>query len=240
MQRNELLIPRQKSIIVSADIETNKLSDLVKKTRRVEGIGGYKIGFELVLAEGFQRVVESIRNYSDLPIIYDHQKAGNDVPQMGEKFAQVCKTGGVDAIILLPFTSPETQRAWTQACQDAGLTVLVGGHMTHPKFLHKEGGYIADDAPERIYALAAEMGVSDFVVPGNKVEHVSTYRNLLEKLLGPGNFTLYSPGFITQGGEISEFAKVAGNRWHAIVGSAIYKASDITKKAEELTKYLTQ
>lgn len=239
MSQKKRLIPRDKSIVISADIEAKYLPELVKKTCFLEGVGGYKIGFELVLEKGFQPVVDSIRKYTKLPIIYDHQKAGNDIPQMGKKFAQVCKKGGVDAVILFPFTGPVTQKAWIQASQDVGLAVLVGGHMTHPGFLRSEGGYVADDSPGRIYTLAAEMGVTDFVVPGNKVEHVSKYRRLLEKLLGQNNFTLYSPGFITQGGQLSEFAKAAGNSWHAIVGGAIYKAPDITKKTEELTKHLT-
>lgn len=44
---------------------------------------------------------------------------------------------------------------------------------------------------------------------------------------------LYAPGFIDQGGIITECGKVAGENWHAIVGSAIYKKEtrDEMKKA---------
>lgn len=238
MPNNELLIPLDKSVIVAADVEAQKLSELVKKTCVVKGISGYKVGLELGLEQGLPWVVRTVKEHTDLPVIYDHQKAGNDIPDMGVKFAKVCKKAGVDAIILFPFASAKTERDWIKASQDAGLAVLVGGHMTQEEFLSTEGGFISPDAPDRIYRIAAENGVRDFVVPGNKVEYVEHYRELLDSILGSNNFTLYAPGFITQKGEISEFAKVAGDRWHAIVGSAIYKAVDLTAAAEQMTSQI--
>jgi orotate phosphoribosyltransferase len=108
--------------------------------------------------------------------------------------------------------------------------------MTQKKFLASEEGFIADSAPEKIYSIAAKNGVRDFVVPGNKVEFVQKYRELLENLLGQGNFVLYAPGFIAQGGDISETGKVAGENWHPIVGSAIYKAENKREAAKKITE----
>lgn len=238
MTNKELLIPQDKSVIVAADVEAQRLSELVKKTCVVKGISGYKVGFELGLDQGLPWVVKTVREHTNLPVIYDHQKAGNDIPATGENFARVCKKAGVDAIILFPFSSPVTELRWIKESQDAGLTVLVGGHMTHEQFLESEGGFIADTAPDRIYTLGAKNGVRDFVVPGNKVEYVQHYKELLDSILDSNNFTLYAPGFITQKGEISEFAKVAGKRWHAIVGSAIYKAVDLTAAAQQMTSQI--
>lgn len=238
MQRPELLIPRDKSVIPAADVEAEKFAELIEKTCLVEGIGGYKVGLALALEKGLPWVVGNVKEFTDLPVIYDHQKGGTDIPDMGTTFAKVCKKAGVDAIILFPFGGAKTERDWIKASQDAGLTVLVGGHMTQPEFLASEDGFIADQAPDRIYRIAAESGVRDFVVPGNKVEYVQHYRELLEGILGQNTFTLYAPGFITQKGEISEFAKVAGDRWHAIVGSAVYKAVDITAAAKQMTSQI--
>lgn len=238
MTTPEFLIPRDRSVVVAADIEPRKLSELVKATCLVEGIGGYKVGLRLALGEGLSRIVGTVREHTPLPIIYDHQKAGNDIPAMGTEFAEACRRAGVDAVIMFPFSSPVTEEKWIKAAQDAGLTVLVGGHMTHEQFLDSEGGFIAATAPDRIYTIAAQNSVRDFVVPGNKVEYVERYRRLLEEVLGEGNFTLYAPGFITQRGEISEFAAVAGKRWHAIVGSAIYKALDLRVAAEQMTRQI--
>ena len=235
---SERLIPTDKSVVVAADVETAALERLIKETCLVEGIGGYKVGIELVLDGGLPKVVSMVREYTRLPVIYDHQKAGNDIPDMGSKFAAVCRKAGADAVILFPFASAKTERDWIRACQDKGLGVLVGGHMTQPEFLETEGGFIAENAPDRIYKIATDCGVRDFVVPGNKVEFVSHYRELLEQVLGAGNFTLYAPGFITQKGEISEFARVAGKRWHAIVGSAIYKTVDMNQAARQMTQQI--
>ncbi|PJC27974.1 hypothetical protein CO054_02670 [Candidatus Shapirobacteria bacterium CG_4_9_14_0_2_um_filter_39_11] len=233
------LIERERGVIVAADVsEIEMLRKLVEQTCQVEGISGYKVGLELVLTHGLPKVVSSIREYTNLPIIYDHQKGATDIPEMGEKFAKVCKQAGVEAVILFPFGGQETEINWIKACRKVGLTVLVGAHMTQPKFLASEEGFISDEAPEKIFRIAVEKGVKDFVVPGNKPEYVERYRELFEKILGVDNFTLYAPGFISQGGNISETGKVAGRRWHAIVGGAIYKATHPKKAAEEITQQI--
>lgn len=238
-QERRPLIPLKRSVIPACDIpDLETFEKLVRETADVPGIGGYKIGLELVAPYGLIEVMKRGREYTDKPFIYDHQKAGNDIPELGVKFAEGLKKSGVDSAILFPFSSPVTQREWTTACQGAGLTVIVGGHMTHKEFLESEGGYIANSAPARIYGLAAEMGVRDFVVPGNKVEFVDTYRQLLEGILGEGNFTLYAPGFISQGGDITETGQVAGENWHAIVGGGIYRAPDMKQAAIDLTSQL--
>lgn len=234
----ERIINRDKSVIVAADVEFSHLPGLVQQTCLVEGISGYKVGLELALESGLPDVVGAIKDNSDLHVMYDHQKAGNDIPETGSRFARVCRNAGVDSVILFPFAGSKTERDWIRACQDQGLGVLVGAHMTQPEFLYSEGGSIADAAPDRIFTIAVENGVRDFVVPGNKVDHVKHYKELLDSRLGEGNFTLYAPGFITQGGEISDFAQAAGDKWHAIVGSAIYKAVNIMEAARRMTNQI--
>ncbi len=227
------LIERQKSVIPACDVsDINKLECLVLATAKVPGIGAYKVGLELVIPFGLGRVVRTIRMHSDLPIIYDHQKGGTDIPDLGPKFAKAVKMFGADAVIIFPFGGAATEEKWIEACQKEKLVVLVGGHMTQPKFLENEGGFIANSGPEEIYKLAAKSGVTNFVVPGNKTDFVLKYRQLLEGILGVGNFTLYAPGFFSQGGDISETGKVAGDNWHAIVGGAIYGQEGVEKMQE--------
>lgn len=240
MEKGNLIIPEKRSIIVAADV-TNvaDLIDVVEATIDVPGISSYKIGASLL--KHLDDVVSNIRKIGGKKekhpvIIYDHQKAGNDIPNIGVGFAKMLSESGINAAILFPFAGPETQEKWTMACFDAGLKVLTGGVMTHPKFLVSEGGYIADDAPERIIRLAVELGVRHFVVPGTKLNWVQKIRELLDGLLGPGNYVLYAPGFVDQGGVITECGKFAGDNWHAIVGSAIYnkKTSKEMKEAAVL------
>ncbi len=237
----EKLISLQKSVVPACDVPTiEKLQDLAIATRKVDGIGGYKVGLELVIQFGLEEVVNKIRDHSELPIIYDHQKGGTDIPELGVKFAKAVKSAGADAVILFPFGGAETEKEWIKACQGEGLMVLVGGHMTQKKFLVSEGGFIGDLSPEKMYTIAAENGVTHFVVPGNKVDFVLKYRQLVEGVLGAGNFTLFAPGFISQGGDISETGKVAGENWHAIVGGAIYNAGDVEQMREAAIKVTSQ
>jgi len=238
------IIQSKKSVIVAADVPNlGKLASLAEAVTGVDRIGGIKLGLTLAMQDLFAAVSAVRKSLGPtFPIIYDHQKAGNDIPDMGKQFAEVLKESGVNAAILFPFAGPATQEAWTKSCFDAGLQVLTGGVMTHPQFLVSEGGYIADDSVERIYRLACKLGVRDFVVPGNKINWVNRIRQVLIEELGEGNFVLYAPGFITQKGDISECGQAAGNEWHAIVGSAIYKKPTKEEQREaamEVTKQIT-
>lgn len=235
----ERLISLPRSVIPACDVsDLESFGRLVRETTEVPGIGGYKVGLELAIPFGLPEVVRVVRAYTKLPVIYDHQKGGTDIPELGPKFAKAVAKSGADAVILFPFGGAETEREWIVACKIEGLTVLVGGHMTQKKFLASEGGFIDGAGPEQIYTIAAETGVRDFVVPGNRVEFVSLYKGLLDKLLGEGQYTLYAPGFIDQGGDITETGKVAGDNWHAIVGGAIYRAENIREAAIQSTSQI--
>jgi len=224
-------LDKAKSIVIACDQPPDQFESLVEKTTGIPGIGGYKIGMALGL-RGLEKAVETVRLYVRKStvleawgpkIIFDYQKAGNDIPEMGAVFAGEVLAAGAKAAILFPLAGPETQKKWTEACFKAELKVILGLAMTHPNFFVSEGGYITDDAPEKAFRLACDMGVRNFVVPGNKVHWVVKLRAILVEKLGEGNFVLYAPGFITQGGDISECGAAAGNHWHAIIGSAIYK-----------------
>ena len=229
------IISRDRSIIPACDVETlDELKRLGKAPCAVEGVGGYKIGFDLVIPYGMKKVVEEIRGLTDLPIIYDHQKAGTDIPDMGKKFMRACSK--VDAVIIFPQAGPVTEEAWIQAAQKANMPIIVGGEMTHAGFLESEKGFLKNDMPERVYQIAAKLGVADFVVPGNKPDKILKYRKMLEKMGVKPVF--YSPGLVAQGGTLAEATEAAGKFWHAIVGRAIYEAKDMEKAAKELVREL--
>lgn len=230
------IVKSDRSIIPACDVDSlKKLEALVEATADVDGIGAYKIGFELGLAYGLPKIMETVRKFSEKPVIYDHQKAGTDIPDTGKAFASVCKRSGVDAVIFFPQAGPETEKAWIKAALDEGLKVIVGGEMTHPAYLAPDG-YLSADAPKRMYETAIAMGVTDFVVPGNKPEKIGAYKQLFES--HKVDFTLYSPGLVTQGGKITDSGKAAGKKWHAIVGRAIYEAQDMGKAASEFASQL--
>jgi orotidine-5'-phosphate decarboxylase len=231
------VIGRDRSVIPACDVETlEQFEELVKQTADVDGIGGYKIGFELGLGFGLPAVVAAARKHTDKPIIYDHQKAGTDIPDTGKNYAKLMKKSGVDAVIFFPQAGPETERAWIYHALDNGLKVIVGGRMTHPAYAVSEGGFITDEGALDMYRIAARTGVNNFVVPGNKPEVIKQIRDVVESEgVSP---VFYAPGFIAQGGKIEAAAKVAGDRFHGIVGRGIYSSRDMHAAAIEHTSQL--
>jgi len=231
-----MLIKAERSIIPACDVDVSRYEEIVRATANIPQIGAYKIGAALALSAGLKGLVEIARRYTSKPLIYDHQKAGTDIPETGKLFTETIKRCGIDALIIFPLSGPASQTAWIQSAQEIGLPIIVGGYMTHERFLVSDGGYVDDTAVERIYKASAVHGISDYVVPGNKPDVIKRLRELLvSQRIDP---VFYAPGFIAQGGTISEAAKVAGPRWHAIVGRALYEAQDIAKTAVGLLKNL--
>lgn len=229
------LIKLKRSVIPACDVSSLKLLDkLVKETCKVRGISAYKIGMELVIPFGIKEVIKTIRKRTKLPIIYDHQKAATDIPEMGERFMKAVK--GVDYVILFPMAGPVTEEKWIKAAFKEKLQVIVGGEMTHKAYMERAGGFILNMAPKQIFKIAANFGVRDFVVPGNRPFMINEYKRFLESFgIKP---IFYSPGLIAQGGSLTEGAKAAGENWHAIVGRALYNAKNIKKAAEQMVKAL--
>ncbi|MFH1916591.1 MAG: orotidine 5'-phosphate decarboxylase / HUMPS family protein [Nanoarchaeota archaeon] len=234
---SERIIQEQRSVIPACDVERlEDFEELVKVTADIPGIGAYKIGFELGLGYGLERVVATARKHTDKPIIYDHQKAGTDIPDTGKNFARTCKNAGVDAVILFPQAGPETERSWIYHALEQGLQVIVGGWMTHAGYAKSEGGFIDDESILDMYRIAARAGITQFVVPGNKPEII---KHIKETIAYAGvNPIFFAPGFVAQGGAISDAANVAGDSWHAIIGRGITDAEDKREAALAYTKQL--
>ena len=149
---------------------------------------------------------------------------------------KVCKDSGVDYVIIFPQSGPVTEDAWINAAKKHDLNIIVGGEMTHKGYLESENGFLKSNAPRRMYQIAASLGVTNYVVPGNKPEKIIEYKEFLEnKGIKP---IFFSPGLVAQGGSLTDGAKAAGENWHAIVGRGIYQAEDMKKAAEELVKAL--
>jgi orotidine-5'-phosphate decarboxylase len=230
------LIARHPTVIPACDVDENIFPSLIADTADIPGIGAYKIGAALALKVGLPNLVKITREHTDKPIIYDHQKAATDIPDTAEFFMDVLAASGVNAVILFPLSGPATQSSWTAAAQQRGIHVIVGGYMTHHSFLSRDGGYVADKAPDAIYIQAAEQQVSSFVVPGTKPKLITHVRERLAPHCSDPVF--YSPGFVAQRGEVAEAARAAGDRWHAIVGRGIYNAPSMREAAQSIVNQL--
>jgi len=252
------IIQVDRSVIPACDVDLKTFERIVKETGDLEKIGAYKIPARSG-RDGWENWVRIARQHTNKPLIYDHQKAGTDIPDTGKDFMEDVRAAGFDAIILFPESGPVTEYEWIRAAQEVGLGVIVGGEMTHPRYLvgdYSEGkeksyteifrelgffeglsGFIRATAPEDMYKLAAKMGVRDFVVPGNKPDRIKAHRSTIE-LAGARDAAFYSPGFVVQGGLIGDGARAAGDRFHAIVGRGIYQATDIRQAAVEHTSQI--
>jgi len=242
------IIEQDRSLIIACDVNLGTFERLVSYTHRLDCVGGYKIP-ATAGRDGWETWVDKARMYTGKPLIHDGQKWGNDIPKICRQQAKALKEAGFDAFIMFPHGGPETQVAMIEEARDIGIDVIVGGHMTHDRYVESEGGYIANEAIPKIYQYAAQMGVSDFVVPGNKPEIITRIKGWLEAVQedlrqqGDLEFelkplTFFAPGFVTQGGDISEGGKAAGERFHAICGSGVYGSHNFEEAAKTLGKQL--
>lgn len=220
----------EKGVVWAADVDPDEFEGTMSQIGDVQGLVGVKLGFELGLGLSLAEATRIVRAYSDAKVLYDHQKAGNDIPDTSVNFVRAMERGGVDGAILFPFTGPRTQTQWTSGLQKAGLGVFTGAEMTHPGFMESEGGSVSSAALDEIFDIALSMGVSDFIVPGNKAESVERWRTKFEKVRGLGGFALAAPGFVDQGGSVTEAGAVAGRIWHPIIGRGIHANKEMTPR----------
>ena len=221
-------------VIPACDVETiDELKRLIDRTTGVEGIVGYKLGLTGVLQLGLAGVVRTVREHTNLPLLYDHQKAGPDIPDMATKFVRLCREAGVQGLILFPLAGPGAVRSFVGQSLEQGLVPVVGGALPLPDYLASGGGFVADDAPARLFGQAADLGADHFVVPANEAATVRRYVALLrERVERP---KLIMPGIGSLGGTIRDsFKETEGCQAYAIVGRAIYAASDPGEAARRL------
>ncbi len=221
-------------ILPALDMESlDDMRRVVEKTSRVEGIVGYKVGLTATLRLGLEGAIKLLRPVTDLPLIYDHQKAGPDVPDMAAKFCATCRAAGADGLILFPVAGPRAVAAFVGGALKNALVPLVGGDLPLPDYNVSGGGFIADDALDRIFALSVEIGAQHFIVPANKPEKVKHHADALKaKLKRP---SLFMPGIGALGGSIgATFAVTKGCNAYAVVGRAIYGAPDPIEAAKAL------
>ena len=231
------LIKSERSIIPACDVNIDLYETIIKYTSDIPEVSAYKIGFELALVHGLPKIINLTRRYTDKLIIYDHQKGCTDTPYKGEKFVKTLVEAGIDAAIFFPLTGPETELAWIKAAFKFNLPIIIGGDMSHYKYRKSEGGYIDDMSVAEIYSIAAKMGITDFVVPGNKPDRIKEIKNIIESNAIKPNF--YAPGFGgKQGGSILNALKSTDNKLHAIIGEEIYTAKSIRAKVLDLVNQL--
>jgi orotidine-5'-phosphate decarboxylase len=226
--------PLSDGIVPALDVDSvDALRRLVEATTGVDGVVGYKLGMSGALRLGLPGAVAAIREISGLPIVYDHQKAGPDIPDMARKFSALCAEAGVTSLILFPLAGQRAVAEFVGGALDNGLTPIVGGDLPFPEYHVSGGGYVADDALDRILELAIDCGAAEFVLPAHDTAEVRRRSELLrQRVEVPG---VYLPGIGALGGSVPEaFAAAEGCRRYAVVGRAIAAADDPGEAAKRL------
>ena len=221
-------------IIVALDADSvDACKKSIALTTRVDGVVGYKLGMTMALRLGLAESVRQLRAHTDLPLLYDHQKAGPDVFDMAAKFAGLCAEAKVDGLILFPTAGPRAVQGFVGETLKRGMLAIVGGDLPFPDYNISGGGYVADDALERIIDKSIEFGADHFVVPGNTPDKLRHHSARLKGRIANPVFVV--PGIGPLGGRIGDLVAAAnGCSVYGVVGRAVYGAPDQTAAARAL------
>ena len=209
-------------IVPALDVDTPaQLDKVVRETTRVPGVAGYKVGLSSVMRFGLAEAVRRLRGATDLPLLYDHQKAGPDMPDMADKFTALCRDAAVDGLILFPVAGPTAVDRFVGASLADGLVPVVGGEIPVPDYGVSGGGYMLDDALDRIIARAAAAGADHFVLPAHDPAKITRWSGWIAANVTEA--TVFLTGFGSLGGTIADGfgAAAACRRRFAIVGRLI-------------------
>ncbi|MFN0301390.1 MAG: orotidine 5'-phosphate decarboxylase / HUMPS family protein [Burkholderiales bacterium] len=233
-KRYDTLLAGRGGIVIALDSETvDESKAIVEQTTRIDGVAGYKVGLIMVLRLGLAEAIRQLRLVTDRPLVYDHQKAGADVPEMASKFTANCRAARVDGLILFPTAGPRAVDAFVGEAIKHRMLPIVGGDLPFPDYNASGGGYVIDHALDLIFARAMALGADHFVVPGNTTSKLTHHAaRLCERIDLP---TLLVPGIGPLGGTLGSIVKAAqGARVFGVVGRAVYAARDPADAAKRL------
>lgn len=224
----------ERGIIPALDVDDfDQARRIVAATTRIEGIAGYKLGLAGVLRLGLAGAVDSLREETDLPLLYDHQKAGPDVPDMADKFVSLVAAAGVQAVILFPLAGARAVREFVGRSLERGVVPIVGGELPFAEYRVSHGGYVIDDVLDRILEEAVPLGARHFVLPAHDPGRLAGHVASLRARISRGS--LFLPGIGALGGTVADSFAQAGD-WPAygIVGRGICAAADPREAARKL------
>ncbi|HZV21578.1 MAG TPA: hypothetical protein VE986_08545 [Hyphomicrobiales bacterium] len=226
-------------IVPALDVDSPEQLDLVvRQTSKVDGVAGYKLGLTSVLRFGLAEAVRRLRDMTDLPLLYDHQKAGPDMPDMATRFVALCKEAAVDGLILFPVAGPTAVDRFVGESVEAGIIPIVGGEIPVPDYCISGGGYMSDDTLAHILQRAALNKADHFVLPAHDNAKVEVWSRWLA-----GNVkdaTVFLTGFGPLGGSIGTAFAAASSvpRRFAIVGRLITSSKAPGDAAKRLVEEL--
>jgi orotidine-5'-phosphate decarboxylase len=214
-----------------------KLENIVEATNDLDFVVGYKVGAELALSSKLSDVVKAIRKFTNLPIIYDHQKFGADDPVFcGGSFLETVKNSGVDAVFIFPFGGIASLKAAVDKSIEIGLIPVVGGDMVHEGFTKEDSGYLEDSSPQKMYLDGANIGALHFVIPCTRLDRMRIYCRRLESMVNNPVLFVTGVGLDVCNDLIKACEVVKQHRSYAVIGKEITGEKDCRKAAQDIWK----
>lgn len=214
------------ALIIALDLELGKAVQLAKNLSSVKDkIAAFKIGSLQSMSQGLKAAVSGLRVFTDMPIIYDHQKGCTDIPEIVEKQVRAAKECGIDFMIAVPQSAgSKSLESFVKVCNIEKIEPIVLLEMTHAG----ANDFLKEDTARKIFDKSIELGVEYFVCPGNKPEKIKEYKSWNK------NIKILSPGIGAQAG--SAFEAVRAGTDYPIVGRVVYEAEEPKKAVEQLYK----
>lgn len=212
-------------IIIALDVGLAEAGALIQKLKPVEDkIAGYKVSSLNAIEHGLKATVAELRQFTEKPIIYDHQKGGTDIPIITEQQVRLAADCGINSFIAVPLgAGGETLTAFVNACKEARILPIVLLEMTHSE----ADDYLKENSSKLVFEKAKELGVKYFVAPGNKPQKILELKGKMD-----ADMFITSPGVGAQGGKCERCVEAGTD--YPIVGRAIYEAEDPVKAVNEL------
>jgi orotidine-5'-phosphate decarboxylase len=181
----EIFNPKNGVVIDINCAEKSIIADIITITKEIDYVAGYQLGAGLVIRYGLKDIASLIKKQTLKPLIYDHQKFINDLPEIcsGDILDNI-KDSGVDGIVVLPLSGKEALKSVINKCNRINLLPIVCGDLSYPGYFSSEEGYIENDIQQKIYLDAANLGVSHLIMSCNHIERIKIYYHQLDAIIG--------------------------------------------------------
>lgn len=252
------------AIILAADLPNNRdILDIVRSTGRI--LDGMKIGVSALLEEGVD-IVKKVKDIiGDKPILVDLKisdigfQSSKGWEGTNSKIIKALEGSGATHITVQGFPGPSSIMESVETAKDYGMEVLLLPMMSHPGaslFFSRplDIGYLkeecaktgldgefpssgrCEDVTTGILFLGESFNVGGYIGPATRPEDLRRYRSITDK-------PIWCPGFGRQDRcgrnleeQLKDWAAIVGPESAAIIGSAIFKASDTVKASEEIVE----
>ncbi|WP_456482647.1 orotidine-5'-phosphate decarboxylase [Methanopyrus sp.] len=199
-------------LIVALDVSPDRAVEIAKA---LDGyVDGFKVGYEVVLAEGTAGIERIARTLERSFLLVDLKTA--DIPEISRSIVERVSEAGADAAIVHGFVGSDV----VEECAGA-LPVFVVATMSHPGARE-----FYDRACRDIVETCDGIdGVVGYVAPATRPEKVREIREITDKLIA-------SPGIGAQGATPGDAVRAGAD--FEIVGRAVTEARDPVRAVKNL------